>query len=117
MTTFIETKMEQGKRGEKLAEVWLKDRGFQILRQNWRSSRKWQAGEVDILAKRTALELWLIEVKCHQAKDFALLGAAQLSRLRRSARLLKAEVPGFNVRIALLWVEPKSEKIEWLENP
>ncbi len=117
MIAIQQNKITKGRDGERIAQSWLVARGFRIIRQNWRSPRKWQAGEVDILAERLPLEIWLIEVKYHRAQGFSLLTAQQLKRLKRAAILLRSEMPGFDVKIALLWVETDSKRVEWLENP
>jgi len=110
-------KVEKGRVAEADAETWLEFRGFQILRKNWRSLKKWKAGEVDIVARRAPCELWVIEVKCQRGGDFALITPKQITRLRRAAVLLSSEMPGFQLRFGLLWVEPQTKQIQWIENP
>ena len=50
--------LETGKEGEKLALQFLKDKGWKILEQNWRSGHR----EIDIIAE-TGGELVIVEVK------------------------------------------------------
>lgn len=50
--------LETGKEGEKLALQFLKDKGWKILEQNWRSGHR----EIDIVAE-TRGELVIVEVK------------------------------------------------------
>jgi putative endonuclease len=54
-----------GADGERLAEAWLKERGYEILHRNWRHSHY----EIDIIASKNNI-LRIIEVKCRNASPF-----------------------------------------------
>lgn len=54
-----------GAEGEKLAEAWLKERGFRILYRNWRFSYY----EIDIIAVKGVV-LHIIEVKSRKESRF-----------------------------------------------
>ena len=59
------SKAEVGKGGESLAAQWLLDRGFTILKRNFRHGRY----ELDIIAGRDSV-LHFIEVKCRRSTAF-----------------------------------------------
>lgn len=54
-----------GTEGERLAENWLKERGYTILHRNWRYSHY----EIDIIALKNKI-LCFIEVKARNASSF-----------------------------------------------
>ena len=56
---------ELGKVGEEAALGYLKERGYEIIEQNYRS----RFGEIDLVA-RTGEELVLVEVKTRRGKGF-----------------------------------------------
>lgn len=56
---------QTGKRGEALAVEWLRQKGFDILEQNWRFSR----AEVDIIAFHDDM-LVFVEVKTRSSQEF-----------------------------------------------
>lgn len=68
--------LRRGRRGESLAALWLRLRGYRILARNWRHP----AGEVDILARRGPL-LVAVEVKWRASLEDA--AAAVLTPQRR----------------------------------
>ena len=57
--------LEIGKEGEKLAEVYLAERGFQMLHRNWRYGRY----EIDLIATRNE-KLHFVEVKFRSRNQF-----------------------------------------------
>ncbi|HYM95079.1 MAG TPA: YraN family protein [Chitinophagaceae bacterium] len=54
-----------GKEAEKLAENWLKEKGYDILHRNWRYSHY----EIDIIATKNKM-LHIVEVKARQSSAF-----------------------------------------------
>ena len=70
--------------------------------------------EVDILARSSSDELWIVEVKSSGYEEFASarLKVAQQQRLQRVAqKLIEAD---FNVRVALALVHDPSD-IQWVD--
>ena len=59
--------IETGKKGEKMALGWLRERSYTILEQNWRFGR-W---EVDIIAEKGEV-LHFIEIKTRRTTKFGL---------------------------------------------
>ena len=59
--------IDTGKKGEKMAINWLRERGYAILEQNWRHAR-W---EVDVIAEKEMV-LHFIEIKTRKSRDFGL---------------------------------------------
>lgn len=57
--------LEIGKQGEKLAEVYLAERGYRILHRNWRYGRF----ELDLVATKNEL-LRVVEVKFRTGSQF-----------------------------------------------
>jgi len=58
-------KQEFGKRGEDLAAEYLRRKGFQILKRNYRAGRK----EIDLIAK-DGNTIVFVEVKAGRSKNF-----------------------------------------------
>lgn len=58
------THLEIGKAGEKLAEVYLAEKGFEVLHRNWRCGHE----EIDLIALRNGL-LHFVEVK-YRSSDY-----------------------------------------------
>ena len=56
---------ELGQEGEKLAEAWLRQRGYIILHRNWKSG----AYEIDVIAVKDDM-LHFMEVKCRKHSPF-----------------------------------------------
>jgi putative endonuclease len=76
-------KQRLGKKGEALAEEYLKRKGFQILKRNYRYGRK----EIDLIA-REGNTIVFVEVKAGKSKDF---GAPQERvNLRKQRNLTEA---------------------------
>ena len=80
-----------GRRGEWLAALWLRAKGYRILARHWRAA----GGEIDLIARRGAL-LAAVEVKARPDADTAAaaLGPAQRRRIARAARAFLARHPG-----------------------
>jgi putative endonuclease len=56
---------ELGKRGEEIAKEYLENKGYQILKMNWRHKR----AEIDLIARHEKT-LIFIEVKTRSSVDF-----------------------------------------------
>ena len=69
--------VDQGRRGEDLAVVFLLENGYRILERNWRQ----KTGEVDIIAKRGRV-LVFCEVKSRSSKCFGS-GAEAVGRRKQ----------------------------------
>ncbi len=73
-----------GRYGERVAEAFLVERGWQVLDRNWRG----QSGELDIVAL-DGDDLVVVEVKTRTGNGFGhpaeAVTAAKLARLRRLA--------------------------------
>jgi len=71
---------ELGKEAEQMAEIYLKENGFEILERNWRYSRY----EIDFVAKKNNL-LHIIEVK---SRNFSPGGYPEESVKKKKFRYL-----------------------------
>ena len=81
---------ELGNDGEKLAEGWLKEKGYSILHRNWRYSHY----EIDILALKNNI-LHIIEVK---SRNSALFGYPEESVTKRKFKNLQRAADEFLFR-------------------
>lgn len=83
-----------GKRAEIMAAWWLRLKGYAILARGWTNRRGSGAGEIDIVAKRGRL-LVFVEVKARADADSAAhaLRPAQRSRISRGAQAFVAAHP------------------------
>lgn len=83
-------RQRRGRRGEALAGLWLRLKGYRILARNWRHP----LGEIDILARRGRI-LAVIEVKWRDRIDLAAeaIGARQRHRIMRAAAVFLARQP------------------------
>jgi putative endonuclease len=72
----------RGRRGEWLAALWLRLKGYRILARDWRSA----VGEVDIVARRGRTVI-MVEVKARPDLDAAAaaIGPRQRTRIARAA--------------------------------
>jgi len=83
---------EVGRRGERIASVFLTERGYRIVQRNWRI----RGGEIDIVAvdSRTA-DLVFIEVKSRMTHSFGppelSIGPVQKRAIRRAIETYVAE--------------------------
>lgn len=69
-----------GRRGERLAERYLQQRGYRTLARNWR----WPKGEIDLVVEKDG-ELVFVEVKTRRSHRF---GTPQEAVTRRKQRKL-----------------------------
>lgn len=95
-----------GRRGEALAALRLRLTGWRILARDWRSP----AGEIDIVAKRGRLVLF-VEVKARGDEGAAgeAIGARQQARITAAAGLFLArhpELAGCDARFDAMLVAP-----------
>ena len=115
------TNISLGKKGEEIAEKFLKDRGFRILEKNFRS----RLGEIDLIGidKET---LVFIEVKTRFSKEFGLPEEAvtprkikTIARVGDYYRLLNDNLPELS-RIDVVAIDFNDdgglERVELIEN-
>lgn len=83
-------RQRRGRRGEALAGLWLRLKGYRILARNWRHP----LGEIDIVARRGRI-LAVIEVKWRDRIDLAAaaIGPRQRHRIARAAAVFLARQP------------------------
>ncbi|WP_370153603.1 YraN family protein [Ferrovibrio sp.] len=83
-------RQRRGRRGERLAALWLQLKGYRILARNWRHP----LGEIDILARRGRV-LAVIEVKWRAGREAAAgsIGAQQRRRIARAAAVFLSRQP------------------------
>lgn len=83
-----------GAEGEKLAEAWLKEKGYEILHVNWRYSHY----EIDIIAIKNKI-LRIVEVKCRHASPFGYpedsVTKRKFKNLQRAADEFLFRNPGY----------------------
>ncbi len=77
---------EVGRRGEEMAEEYLRDKGYKIIDRN--NSTKW--GELDLIATKNHI-LIFVEVKLKQTEDFGtpeeMIGTRKLSQVKRTSEM------------------------------
>lgn len=85
-----------GKRGEELAQDYIKEKGFLILETNWRFSHS----EVDIIASKEKV-LYFFEVKTRKSILFGLpetsVGNKKMTKLKQAAQAYLYEHPEWNM--------------------
>jgi len=111
--------IKKGKKGEALAEKFLKKKGYKIIEKNYRT----RFGEVDLIAldKKT---LVFVEVKARSADGFgsplAAVGARKQSHLTLAANIYMEEkgVGDSPVRFDVVGIlgEGRGAKIELVQN-
>lgn len=98
-----------GQQGEKLAEVWLKANGYEILHQNWRHSHY----EIDIIAIKNKI-LRIIEVKSRNDSPFGFpedsVTRKKFKHLQRAADQFLFLNPGYQ------WVQYDVLSITMFDN-
>lgn len=112
-------KREEGRLGEKIAEEYLKKKGYKILEKNFLTP----LGEIDIIARK---EKWLcfIEVKYRKGKKYGSpLVAVDFRKIERIKKLidyycLKEKISETPLRIEVVGITKENEsfKIEHIEN-
>ncbi len=81
----------KGRKGEDIAVRYLKDKGYKILRRNYRT----RFGEIDIIAKRKK-KLIFVEVKYGNSKyhfPYERVGRSKILRLMRTISVYLLENP------------------------
>lgn len=114
----------QGSQAEKIAERFLKSKGYLVLEKNWRSS----LGEVDIVALwptsfwqkivfpkiLSSSKIVFVEVKSQKGKGMAVerIDRFKQEKLKKLSQLYlqTKELEGFSYRIDALIVEIKDKK-------
>jgi len=119
-------KTEIGRRGEALAEGFLKRKGYKILDRNW----KGRAGEIDIVALDGKTVVF-VEVKTRSSEKFGspkdavdsrkkkhLTNAAKeyLRKKRKSKKPARFDVVGISIKGETLFQRLRSPEIEHIEN-
>lgn len=77
-------KQEIGKKGEEVAEAYLRKKGYRILARNWSARSEISGklfGELDIIARR-GLDIVFVEVKAGTAEDAAFRPELHVSRAK-----------------------------------
>jgi putative endonuclease len=100
----------RGKGAERIAELWLRLKGYGILAQGLKSGRGSGAGEVDLVAKRGGLVAF-VEVKNRASLDQAIESVTpfQKKRIWRGAEAFLARRPdlaGCSIRFDVILVTP-----------
>ena len=95
-------KQTTGKIGEKIAEKFLRTKGFEILLKNYRGNDR--TGEIDIVSRDGAI-LCFVEVKTRQTSDFidgadtdAWLTRKQALRIENAAKDYLKKIDGTRVQ-------------------
>ena len=81
----------KGRKGEDIAVKYLKDKGYRILKRNYRT----RFGEIDIIAKRKK-KLIFVEVKYGNSKyhfPYERVGRSKILRLMRTINVYLLENP------------------------
>jgi putative endonuclease len=86
----MKSKQDTGRRGELLAQAYLKERGYTIVTTNWHCSR----GEIDVIARSG--ETWVfVEVRTRHAATTAAalesIGSNKQRRMVAAAQVYLAE--------------------------
>lgn len=101
--------------------TYLQKQRWQMVIERDTRPRRWGGGEVDLLAWDSGRRmLWMIEIKEHRA-DFLgsrpLITEGQKQRLHKSRAFYRSLYPGYVIGFGLLWRDPVSGRLEFLENP
>lgn len=107
---------ETGARGEHLAEVYLRDNGYEILYRNWRHGHK----EIDLIAVDAGL-LVFVEIKTRGSFRFGFPEEAvdlrKQSNMRTAAEAFLNRFPTFRtVRFDVLTIVFRGEVVEELRH-
>jgi putative endonuclease len=114
----VDRRRERGRRGEEVAEAYLRARRYAILARNWRT----RIGEIDLVASRDGVVVF-VEVRGRQGERFGTpfesVDARKRAKLGRMAaaflqsRRLEDRVARFDV-IGVDWdhAEPAVEHLE-----
>jgi putative endonuclease len=115
---MTQARRERGRRGEEIAEAYLRERRYAILARNWRT----RAGEIDLVASRDGVVVF-VEVRGREGERFGTpfesIDPRKRARLGRTAaaflqsRGLEDRVARFDV-IGVDW-GPAKPVVEHLE--
>jgi putative endonuclease len=113
----------RGQKGEELAERYLINNGYQILAKNWRGIKELKSPEIDLIAKRNDLIIF-VEVKSFKTGLFGnpeyWITPAKQRRLSKGAKVYLALFPegNINYRFDAIIVDrrKKSDIINHIEN-
>jgi putative endonuclease len=106
----------RGVRFEALAETYLKDRGLEIVRRNYRT----RMGEIDLIAQEGAT-LVFVEVRMRSSARFggaaASITSAKRTKLLRAARFyLSRQRTMPACRFDALLIEGDPPRIDWIRD-
>ena len=113
-----DTRKSIGRRGEEFAAMFLQEKGFRLIDQNWRCL----FGEIDLIVQRGE-EVRFIEVKSRRSRTYGLpQESVTRTKLRHLARSIEWWIsrhphPPTHYQVdvvALLW-ENGTWNIEWIE--
>lgn len=108
----------KGELGERIAEAYLRFRGFRVIERNWRCSH----GEIDLIVKR-GCEYRFIEVKYRTSMDFGYpeeaITETKLDHIRKAAEAylfsLKRLPKNYQIDIiSILKIGENKPKIHWI---
>jgi len=106
---------ELGRLGEDAAGAWYLERGYDIVRRNWRC----RSGEIDLICRRGRV-LVICEVKARTGdrfgSPFEAVTPAKCRRLRRLAALFLAEAPPGTSTVRFDVAAVKDGRVEVVEN-
>lgn len=108
-----------GRRGEEIAEKYLRSNGYDVVEKNWRC----RGGEIDLIVKK-GTSLYFVEVKTRLNLNFGspllAIHAGKQRKLRRLAEIYLATRP-FREKPAEvclscmgIFLDGDTPKIEWL---
>lgn len=112
---------EIGKEGERLAEEYLKSKGYAILDKNYFNQRGYRIGEIDLVAKDKDESIVFCEVKSRKGRKDEVVPGENVTRdkfqkIIKSANyfLSKNNLVGRNWRVDLIEVyfDPENDKKE-----
>ncbi len=121
--TVTKNKMAIGLAGELFAHEWLASRKFHIIKSNLKIAHPLQtkrAIQIDLLAYSQSKNCYYcVEVKTHQAWQGPLLSPTQRQRLYLARQVLATspQFKGSRIVVTLLWIDPVSKVVEFIENP
>ena len=107
---------ETGARGERLAEVYLREKGYEILHRNWRSGHK----EIDLIALDAGM-LVFVEIKARGGFRFGFPEEAvtlkKQSHMRAAAEAFLEKFPAYRtVRFDVVTIVFRGSNIEELRH-
>lgn len=99
-----------GNKGEKIAENYLKNKNYKIIKKNFRN----QYSEIDIIAQ-SGDYIVLIEVKTKSNSSFGepeeMVNFYKKQKLIKAAKYFYAKYPKYNIRIDVIAISIDNNKI------